>query len=75
MTALNDLIESVYAVAGDPVADVESAFSVTDTTPVNGTPLDVVRECTWTWICTAGDIHRNSEGYDVIAHAFADVVP
>jgi lysophospholipase L1-like esterase len=79
IVAINDLLESVYAAAGDPVADVESAFSVTDFTPVDGTPLDVLRECQWTWICTppplGPDIHANTAGYGVIAQAFADVLP
>jgi lysophospholipase L1-like esterase len=76
LVAFNDLLEGAYAVAGDPVADVESAFSVTDFTLVDGTPLSVVRECQWTWICTppplGPDIHANSAGYGVIAQAFAD---
>ena len=74
LVAFNDALESVYAAAGDPVADVESAFQVTDTTLVNGTPLDVLRECAWTWICAAGDVHANTAGYGVIAQAFADVL-
>ena len=76
VVAVNNLVESLYVAAGDPVADVESAFSVTDFTPVDGTPLDVVRECEWTWICTppplGPDIHANTTGYGVIAQAFAD---
>ena len=76
LVAFNDLLEGAYAVAGDPVADVESAFSVTDFTLVDGTPLSVLRECQWTWICTppplGPDIHANSAGYGVIAQAFAD---
>jgi lysophospholipase L1-like esterase len=79
VVALNNLFESSYAGASDPVADVESAFSVTDFTPVDGTPLDVVRECEWTWICTppplGPDIHANSDGYGVIAQAFDQVIP
>ncbi|HEX3226391.1 MAG TPA: SGNH/GDSL hydrolase family protein [Gaiellaceae bacterium] len=74
----NDLLEGMYAAAGDPVADVEAAFAVTDTTPVDGTPLDVVRECAWTWICTPAplgpDIHANATGYGVIARAFAQAL-
>ena len=70
------MLESAYAAAGDPIADVESAFSVTDLTLVDGTPLSVLRECQWTWICTppplGPDIHANSTGYGVIAQAFAD---
>ena len=76
LVAFNDMLEGAYAIAGDPVADVESAFSVTDFTLVDGTPLNVLRECQWTWICTSPplgpDIHANSEGYGVIAQAFAD---
>jgi lysophospholipase L1-like esterase len=79
VVGFNDLLEGMYAAAGDPVADVESAFSVTDFTPVDGTPLDVARECGWTWICTppplGPDIHANTAGYGVIAQAFADQLP
>jgi lysophospholipase L1-like esterase len=76
LVAFNDVLEGFYLAASDPVADVESAFSVTDVTPVDGTPLDVLRECEWTWICTAPplgpDIHANTAGYGVIAQSFAD---
>ncbi len=76
---LNDTFDATYAAAGDPVADVMSAFAVTDFTPVDGTPLDVLRECQWTWICTppplGPDIHANTDGYGVIAQAFEDVLP
>jgi len=79
VVALNDQLERVYTNAGDPIADVESAFSVTDTTLVNGTPLDVLRECQWTWICAppplGPDIHANAAGYGVIAQAFAAALP
>jgi hypothetical protein len=79
VVGFNDLLEGMYAAAGDPVADVENAFSVTDFTIVDGTPLDVVRECQWTWICTTPplgpDIHANTVGYGVIAQAFADQLP
>jgi lysophospholipase L1-like esterase len=77
--ALNDLLEGIYASAGDPVADVEGAFQVTDTTLVGGTPLNVLRECQWTWICAppphGPDIHANSAGYGVIAEAFEERLP
>ena len=79
VVGFNDLLEGMYVAAGDRVADVESAFSVTDFTPVDGTPLDVVRECAWTWICTppplGPDIHANTAGYGVIAQAFVDQLP
>jgi len=77
--AFNDLLENLYGATGDPVADVETAFSVTDFTLVDGTPLDVLRECEWTWICTppplGPDIHANNNGYSVIAQAFEAALP
>jgi lysophospholipase L1-like esterase len=77
--AFNDFLESFYTGAGDPYADVESAFQVTDTTLVDGTPLDVIRECQWTWVCfpppLGPDVHPNTAGYGVIAQAFLDVLP
>jgi len=70
----NDIFEAIYAAAGVPVADVESAFSTTVTTPVSGVPLNVVRICAWTWMCAPAplgpDIHANGPGYHVIAVAF-----
>jgi lysophospholipase L1-like esterase len=78
IVGFNDLLEEIYAAFGDPVADVESAFSTTNTTPVTGVPLDVLRICQWTWMCAAPplgpDIHANTAGYGVIAQAFANVL-
>jgi lysophospholipase L1-like esterase len=79
VVAFNDLLESIYAAAGDPVADVESAFESTDTTLVNGVPRDVTRLCELTWLCASPphgpDIHPNSAGYAAIAEAFAQALP
>jgi lysophospholipase L1-like esterase len=79
LVAFNDFLEGIYGAAGDPVADVERAFASTDTTVVDGVPVDVLRVCQWTWLCAppphGPDIHPNSEGHGVIAHAFADVLP
>jgi lysophospholipase L1-like esterase len=75
---LNDVLGSVYGAAGDPVADVETAFSTTDWTLVGGIPLNVLRICEWTWMCdpTYGpDLHANTAGYGVIAQAFKQVIP
>jgi lysophospholipase L1-like esterase len=67
----NDFIETLYAGAGDPVADVETAFHTTDITLVGTTPRDVVLICAWTWICgPERNIHANATGYGVIATAF-----
>ena len=67
----NNFLESIYGGAGDSVADVEAAFDTTITTPVGGIPLDVLRICTWTWMCAVQNIHANATGYHVIALAFA----
>lgn len=79
VASLNDFLEGFYAAAGDPIADVESAFQVLDTTLIGGTPTNVVRACAWTWICAAPplgpDIHANTAGYGVIAGAFAAAIP
>jgi lysophospholipase L1-like esterase len=82
--AFNNFLESLYAGTGTPVADVESAFAVTDfTTQANlkgfgPAPLSVANACTLTWICTGPplgpDIHANSAGYGVIAETFAEVL-
>jgi len=61
----NDVLKADYAGAGDPVANVESAFSSTDTTiQLDGVPLDVERICQWTWMCLYGDLHPNATGYE-----------
>jgi lysophospholipase L1-like esterase len=79
LNPFNGLLGTIYASAGDPVADVASGFQVGDTTLIGGTPLNVLRECQWTWICTSPphgpDIHANSDGYGVIAQAFEEAMP
>ena len=76
VVGFNDYLEGFYATAGMPVADVESAFSVTDFTLVDGTPLNVLRACEWSWWCNwvPPDPHPNTAGYGVIARAFAEVL-
>ena len=81
IVAFNNFLESLYGGAGVPVADVESAFAVTDFTTqaelkhVGPVPLSVHNACTLTWACTdpplGPDIHANTHGYGVIAEAFA----
>ena len=52
----NGVLESIYGSFGDPVAEVDQAFSNNDTTTQpGGLPLDVQRLCEWTWICVAGN--------------------
>ena len=63
------------------MADVESAFAVTDFTTiadlkgVGPVPLSVFNACTLTWLCTppplGPDVHATNDGYGVIAQAFA----
>ena len=76
---LSTVLASIYTAAGDPVADVTSAFSTTDFTRVGGIPLDVLRICQWTWMCASPplgpDIHPNTAGYGVIAQAFENALP
>jgi lysophospholipase L1-like esterase len=73
---VNDVLGLVYGAAGDPVADVETAFSTTDfTLQPDGVPLNVERICEWTWMCSIGNIHANDDGYGVIARAFEQVLP
>ena len=72
ITAFNDLLASLYTAAGDPLADVESAFSMTDVGDADGdgVPDNVEHVCAWTWRCASPhgpDIHPNNAGYGVIA--------
>jgi lysophospholipase L1-like esterase len=76
VVSFNDFLEGFYAGAGMPVADVESAFSVTDFTLVDGVPLNVVRSCQWSWWCSwvPPDVHLNTAGYGVVARVFAKAI-
>ncbi len=69
----NDVLDSAH---GPAMADVETAFQTTDWTLVDGIPLNVLRICQWTRMCTSNpDVHPNTAGHGVIAQAFADVLP
>ena len=77
----NNFLEAIYADAGSPVADVETAFASTDFStlvrlPGEGlVPLSVYNICTLTWICATPpfgpDGHPNTKGYGVIARTLA----
>jgi len=65
----NGKLAASYTHAGDGVADVAGAFH-------NGEfPLSAVLVCRWTWFCSARDTHAITDGYGVIAEAFADALP
>ena len=80
ITAFNDVLAGLYAAAGIPIADVESAFSMSDVGDPDGDglPTNVEQVCAWTWRCAppphGPDIHPNSAGYAVIAHAFEEAL-
>jgi lysophospholipase L1-like esterase len=80
VVALNDLLASLYAAAGDPVADAEAAFSTRDVSDADGdgVPTDVEQLCALTSACVPPphfpDLHPNTAGYGVIAHAFVEVL-
>jgi lysophospholipase L1-like esterase len=75
---VNPALGAAYAEAGDPVADVETAFSTTDWTLEGGVPLNVLRSCEWTLMCTPPPLgpgpDPNAAGFGVIAQAFLDVI-
>jgi len=78
---VNGLLRGMFEAAGDPVANIEAAFSSNDfdtlvSLPGFGTvPINVARICTWTWVCAPPPLgpnnHPNATGYRVIAIAFA----
>jgi lysophospholipase L1-like esterase len=88
--AFNDVLEAAYRAAGSPVADVETAFAVTDFTttadlPGYGpVPKTVFNTCTLThactfnacvaWPCVLFDPHPNDAGYGLIGRTFLDTL-
>lgn len=74
--ALNDGLAQIYGGFGVPVADVATAFRITNYSLVPGInlPWNVFLELVWTWIGAppprGPDIHPNAAGYLVIAGAF-----
>ncbi|WP_404389390.1 GDSL-type esterase/lipase family protein [Humibacillus xanthopallidus] len=72
---VNDTIAAAAAGADAEVANIEGAFSTTAFTPTlpfpehGDVPLNVIRICQWTTMCSNLDFHPNPEGYAVIARA------
>jgi lysophospholipase L1-like esterase len=65
----NAVLDSTYAAAGDPAADVAGTFE-------NGIyPDSALNVCAWTWFCSLGDVHPNTAGYGEIAQAFEQALP
>jgi lysophospholipase L1-like esterase len=83
MQRLDTTLRADYAAAGVPVADVASAFDLTDQAQVKWSglptvPTDVARTCELTWMCNAPplghNVHPDDAGYRAIASAIADAV-
>jgi lysophospholipase L1-like esterase len=82
--SLNEVIDGGYQAFGVRTADVQDAFSTTDsidTAPLPGVgtvPLNVARICEWTWMCAPSpvgpNIHANATGYQQIAAAFEQAI-
>jgi lysophospholipase L1-like esterase len=79
-TDFNSLEEGIYHAYGIPVADVATAYRITNFTevPVISLPLNVFLTLTWTWMGAPAPIgpntHPNAAGYAVIAAAFVDKI-
>jgi lysophospholipase L1-like esterase len=80
---LNSALHSIYDRFGVPMADVSTAFDMTDTrtVSVNGTAEteNAARVCALTWMCAphpyGPNLHPNDAGYRVIAETLARLVP
>ena len=81
-TAFNTtVLGDTYALFFIPVADVATAFQISNPTPIpllKNLPLDVFLTLSWTWMLApppfGPDIHPNAAGYAVIAAAFAQQI-
>ena len=77
---LNQILASSYGGAGAGVADLAGEFAsysylpfVNDPTYGN-VPRNVSTVCTFTFICSAGDIHATNAGYVKIADAYSRAI-
>jgi lysophospholipase L1-like esterase len=83
MERLETTLQSDYAAAGVPIADVASAFDLGDHHDMRWSglptvPTDVARTCALTWMCNSPPLGHNSHpddaGYRAIASAIAAAV-
>ena len=76
MQPLRRFVEAVYTPFDVVVVDTQAGLQTDDfadmtTIPVFGTvPVNVAAICTYTWMCTWGDVHPTTTGYGLIAQAF-----
>ncbi len=80
-TAFNTVLGDAYALFYVPVADVATAFQISNPTPIpllKNLPVNVFLTLSWTWMLApppfGPDIHANDLGYAVIAGAFAEQI-
>jgi lysophospholipase L1-like esterase len=71
--SVNDVIRKAAKREHVKVADVATAFStyVPFDQMTGDQPTAVAEVCRLTWMCSAGNIHANDDGYHVIADTFA----
>jgi lysophospholipase L1-like esterase len=83
MERLDATLRADYAVAGAPMANVASAFDLSDRQHVRWSglptvPTDVARTCALTWMCDrppfGHNLHPDDAGYRAIASAIASAV-
>ena len=84
IAVVTDFLETTYATAGIPVADVAAAFDSDDFTnmappPNENLPVSVANICNFTYMCDADpvgpDIHPNNAGYALIANTVEAILP
>jgi lysophospholipase L1-like esterase len=87
VAVLNNFLDTTFATAGMPVADVAAAFESDDFATMVASPLpppndmlpvSVNNICELTYMCDATrgpDIHANDAGYGLIADTIAAVIP
>jgi lysophospholipase L1-like esterase len=84
MMRLDQILESIYAKAKIPVANIAGEFQTLNASPVvipnvGTVPVNVAYACYYTWMCQpkpfGPDDHPDNAGYMLIAEAIAKVLP